>query len=205
MASIYRRGPYQWQVLIRRKGYPTQAKVFETKAEAEAWSKTTESEMVRGVFVSRKEAENTTLAEALDRYLKEITAKKKGSYQETRRIENLKAHTLGKRFLATIQGKDIAEYRNERLETISPATVRRELVILSHLFTVASKEWGMAGLGNPVQSIRLPSGRGVSRDRRLTPGEEEILLEACEEYGGDLPHVVRLALETAMRGESSLV
>ena len=57
----------------------------------------------------------------------------------------------------------------------------------------------MAGLGNPVQSIRLPSGRGVSRDRRLTPGEEEILLEACEEYGGDLPHVVRFALETAMR------
>ena len=63
----------------------------------------------------------------------------------------------------------------------------------------------MVGLGNPVQSIRLPSGRGVSRDRRLKPGEEEILLEACEEYGGDLPHVVRLALETAMRGESSLV
>ena len=54
MASIYRRGPYQWQVLIRRKGYPTQAKVFETKAEAEAWSKTTESEMVRGVFAYRK-------------------------------------------------------------------------------------------------------------------------------------------------------
>jgi rubrerythrin len=80
MASIYRRGPYQWQVLIRRKGYPTQAKVFETKAEAEAWSKTTESEMVRGVFVSRKEAENTTLAEALDRYLKEITENKKGAY-----------------------------------------------------------------------------------------------------------------------------
>ena len=80
MASIYRRGPYQWQVLIRRKGYPTQAKVFETKAEAEAWSKSTESEMVRGVFVSRKEAENTTLAEALDRYLKEITENKKGAY-----------------------------------------------------------------------------------------------------------------------------
>jgi hypothetical protein len=105
--------------------------------------------------------------------LKEITAKKKGSYQETRRIENLKAHTLGKRFLATIQGKDIAEYRDERLGSVSPATVRRELVILSHLFTVASKEWGMSGLGNPVQSIRLPSGRGVSRDRRLKPGEEK--------------------------------
>jgi hypothetical protein len=43
MASIYRRDPYQWQVLIRRKGYPTLAKIFETKTEAEAWSKTTDS------------------------------------------------------------------------------------------------------------------------------------------------------------------
>ena len=57
----------------------------------------------------------------------------------------------------------------------------------------------MSGLGNPVQAIRLPSGRGVSRDRRLNPGEETALLDACEKYGGDLPHVVLLALETAMR------
>nr|EES53445.1 MAG: probable phage integrase [Leptospirillum ferrodiazotrophum] len=59
--------------------------------------------MDRGAFFSRKEAENTTLSEALDRYLTEITEKKKGSYQESRRIENLKIHSLGKRFLATIK------------------------------------------------------------------------------------------------------
>ena len=199
MASIYKRGPYQWQALIRRRGFETQAKVFNTKAEAETWAQVTESEMVRGVFVSRKEAENTTLSEALDWYLKEVTGSKKGAYQESRRIENLKNHRLGKRFLGTIQGKDIAEYRDERLESVTPATVRRELVIISHLFTVLSKEWGMSGLGSPVQSIRLPSGRGVSRDRRLNPGEEVALLKACEDYGGDLPRVVRFALETAMR------
>ena len=68
MASIYKRGPYQWQVLIRRKGFETQARVFNPKVEAESWANVTESEMVRGVFVSRKEAENTTLSEALNRY-----------------------------------------------------------------------------------------------------------------------------------------
>ena len=94
MADIRKRGPYQWQVRIRRKGYSTQEKTFNTKAEAEAWAATTESEIVRGVFVSRKEAENTTLSEALDRYLKEVTENKKGIYQETRRIENLKTHRL---------------------------------------------------------------------------------------------------------------
>ena len=65
------------QVRIRRKGYPTQTKTFSTKAKVEAWAQMTEAEMVRGVFVSRKEAENTTLSEALDRYEREVSSKKR--------------------------------------------------------------------------------------------------------------------------------
>ncbi|MGL3709289.1 hypothetical protein ACSYAY_00275 [Leptospirillum ferriphilum] len=52
----------------------------------------------------------------------------------------------------------MAQYRDEPLGFVSPATIRRELVILSHHLSVARKVWGLAGLGNPVQSIRLPSG-----------------------------------------------
>lgn len=60
----------------------------------------------------------------------------------------------------------------------------------------------MEGLMNPVKAIRLPSGRGIVRERRLSSFEESALLEACDLYGGDLPHIVRLALETGMaRGE----
>lgn len=81
MADIRKRGPYQWQVRIRKRGFPTQTKTFDTKAEAEAWSRSVENEMDRGIFVSRKESERTTLLEALDRYLKEITGKKKGAYR----------------------------------------------------------------------------------------------------------------------------
>jgi hypothetical protein len=71
MASIIKRGPYQWQVKIRRKGWPQQAKTFETHEDAARWARKIEGEMDDGVFCSRKEAENTTLAEALDRYLRE--------------------------------------------------------------------------------------------------------------------------------------
>ena len=197
--AYFRKRSGSWEASIEKKGYPRISRTFDTKAEAEAWAKITESEMVRGAFVSRKESENTTLYEALDRYNKEITPKKRGAYQESRRIEFLKAHKLGKRFMASIQGKDIAEYRDERAQLVSGATVRRELTILSHLFDVARKEWGMEGLVNPVQSIRLPSGRGTERDRRLRPEEKVALLAACDGYGGDLPYIVRFALETAMR------
>ena len=197
--AYFRKRSGSWEASIEKKGYPRISRTFDTKTQAEAWAKVTEAEMLRGAFVSRKESENTTLSDALERYKKEITERKKGAYQESRRIELLKAHKLGIRFLASIQGKDIAEYRDERAKSVSEATVRRELTILSHLFEVARKEWGMEGLLNPVQSIRLPSGRGIERDRRLKSEEKAALLKACDDYGGDLPHIVRFALETAMR------
>ena len=68
MAAINKRGPYQWRAQIRRHGFPPLSKTFTTKAEAEAWAKMSESEMARGVWVSRGEAEATTLYEALERY-----------------------------------------------------------------------------------------------------------------------------------------
>lgn len=52
MATFRKRGPYQWEAQIRRKGYPAQSKTFNTKAEAEAWANVVESEMTRGVWVS---------------------------------------------------------------------------------------------------------------------------------------------------------
>jgi len=188
-----------WRAIVKKKGHERQTRTFDTKAEAEAWARALETEMDRGVFVSRKEAESTTLSEALDRYKKEVADLKKGAYQESRRIEYLKNHKLSKRFLASILGKDIAEYRDDRKKTVSEATVRRELTVLSHLFEVAKKEWGMESLSNPVKAIRLPSARGEVRERRLSQKEEAAILAGCKEYGGDVHDVVVLAIETGMR------
>ena len=68
MATITKRGPYQWRVQVRRHGYPPQFKTFDTKADAEAWAADIESRMARRVWVSTAEAERTTLTEALERY-----------------------------------------------------------------------------------------------------------------------------------------
>ncbi len=37
MATFRKRGPYQWQVQVRKKGYPPQCNTFETRAAAEKW------------------------------------------------------------------------------------------------------------------------------------------------------------------------
>ena len=90
----------------------------------------------------------------------------------------------------------MAAYRDDRLKAdYSANTVRLELAIISHLFEIARKEWGMEGLTNPVKAIRMPSPP-AGRDRRLGPGELEKLLESSSE---ELSQVIRFALETAMR------
>lgn len=76
MASISRRGPFQFQAIVRRKGYPTQTKTFETRNEAEAWSRSIESKIDVNQFRDRRELETLTLGNLLQRYQKEVTPPK---------------------------------------------------------------------------------------------------------------------------------
>ena len=77
-------------------------------------------------------------------------------------------------------------------------------MILSHLFEVARKEWGIH-VRNPVRDIQVPSasemrGRRLQAGERGHDGEETRLLAACREARNPyLLPIVRLALETAMR------
>lgn len=89
-----------WRAIVKRKGFERITRTFDTKAAAEAWAKITESEMVQGIFSPRKEAENTTLSEALDRYEREVSSTKKGHRREKTRISLWKNHPLAKRILA---------------------------------------------------------------------------------------------------------
>lgn len=201
MADIQRRAAGQFRARVRRRGHPARSATFPNRAEAEAWARRIEAAMDRGDYQDTTEAQRTTLGEALDRYLREVTPGKRGAPQERNRIAALKRHKLAARSLLGLRGADLAEYRDARLETVAASTVRLELAVLGHLFTIARTEWGMEGLRSPLQAIRKPQApRG--RDRRLAPaqgddeGEEARLLAAC---GPRLRSVVILVLETAMR------
>jgi hypothetical protein len=62
----------------------------------------------------------------------------------------LRDSSLAQRSLAAIRRADVAKLRDEWCETHSPATVVRRLALISHLFTIARKEWGLESLSNPV-------------------------------------------------------
>jgi integrase len=199
MATIRKLSSGKWNVQIRKKGHLPVSKSFTTKSDAEKWLRWTESEIERGVFVDRSEAESTTLAEALNRYLKEVTPNKKGAAQEEQRILKWLQHPYSKRSLASLKASDFASYRDKRLNEVSPATVRLELAILSHLFNVARMEWCIEGISNPLNGIRKPKPSNA-RCRRLSHEELNHLLAACKQARNPcLYGLVTLAIETGMR------
>jgi integrase len=176
-------------------------KTFRTRRDAADWARRTEDEMVRGVYIHRAGAEKLLFEKALDRYLSEVSSCKRPS---TAYGESRKAKALKKKFdaysLAAITPDLVAEYRDERLAAGKSAdTVRLELSLLSHLFTIAIKEWRLGLIYNPVANIRKPApARG--RDRRLGAGEEQALLSACDRHSNPmLGWIVRIALHTGMR------
>jgi integrase len=198
VATFRKRGPYQWQAQVRKKGYPLQTKTFDTRAAAATWARAIEHEMDVGSFISRAAAESTTLSELIDRYVDEVTPLKKGVVPESCRLRAFQRHPLASRFVATLRGSDFARYRDKRLQKVSPSTVRRDLSCLSHVFEVARKEWDVY-CANPLRDIKMP-GENKARDRRLNPGEEPRLLDACRKARNPfLLPVVHLAIETAMR------
>jgi len=210
MATFKQRESGWWQAVIRRKGQPEQSRTFERKSDADAWARGIESEMDRGVFVSRDEAERTTLKEALERYEREVTPRKKGAEVEGYRIRALLALPLARLSLAAVRGAEVARFRDDELARgLAPSTVMKSLALLSHLFETARKEWAIE-VDNPVKKISKPKVDNA-RERRLSADETRYLLAALDDPGdavkaldGDrrntwTPKIARFAIETAMR------
>jgi integrase len=199
MAYISQRGAY-WRAEIRRRGYKPVYRTFDTKQQAQQWARRLEGEMDSGQYYDRSESERTTLREALERYRREIVPEKRHPYQENRRIDRWIRHELSHRSLASLRGADFAKYRDDR-RSVGRAenTIRLELQIVSHLFEIARKEWGMEGLPNPLSNIRKPTG-SEARDRRLRRGEFEklhaLLLASGNPWAAP---AFELAIETSLR------
>jgi integrase len=118
---------------------------------------------------------------------------------ERARINSIVRCPISHRTLQKLTSADVAAYRDERLKTVAPATIVRELNTISHAIDLATREWGLWLPRNPVKMVRRPSvPRG--RTRRLKEGEEQALLSACDRGRTPLlKPLIIVAIETGMR------
>ena len=201
MATVTKTPSKTWKAVIRKRGWPTTIKTFRTKRDASDWARRTEDDMVRGVFIDRSDSDRLLVKRALDRYLREVSPTKRATTAEAERKRSKPLiATLGDYSLSAVTPDLVAEYRDSRLaQNRSASTVRLELALLSHLFTIAIKEWRVGLAYNPVSNVRKPTP-AKGRDRRLLPGEQSKLFEACDRHSNPmLGWIARVALFTGMR------
>lgn len=86
-------------------------------------------------------------------------------------------HWLNKPF-AFVEPTDFEDYIKERLEVVAPATVDRELDLLSAICRIAINTWRIAVAKSPMDGVRRPRYFN-ERDRRLKSGEYDKLMDAA--------------------------
>ncbi|TKB25567.1 hypothetical protein FCL47_13595 [Desulfopila sp. IMCC35006] len=72
----------------------------------------------------------------------------------------------------------LAINRDARLRVVAPATIQKEFALLSHLFNIARREWGLP-LENPVLEVSKPRIRN-NRTRFLSKEEAQLLLDCAK-------------------------
>jgi integrase len=209
MATIKERtskdGSIRYTVEVRLKGYPRQTATFKRKTDAKKWIQDTESAIREGRHFKTAEAKKHTLAELVDRYIRDVLpTKPRQAPAQKPQLERWKAE-LGSYLLADITPALIVEVKDKlSLETTprgnqrNPATVVRYMAALSHAFTIAVKDWGWIE-NNPMIKVTKPKeSRG--RVRFLDDDERASLLQACKESSNEWLYIcVILALSTGMR------
>lgn len=183
MASIYKTSG-GWRVQVARKGV-RKSRTFQTKAAAEAWALREERAILDG-DVSRWPQK--TVRDACDKYETEVTPRKRSAVFEVRRLRAFVRDfpELASTIISEVAPADLAAWRDTRLKTITPGSVRRESNLLRHVWTIAAKEWGWCQEPGPWRSIRVPSDN-PARSRIATWREIRVLLRRTGYTTGQPP------------------
>ena len=113
-----------------------------------------------------------------------MTSQKRSSKSKLSRIQAIQRPPPGSSQITCQHSWSRYDTRLE--EGIAASTARRELALVSHVFTIARKEWRMASLSNPVDLIRQPCVDNARERRMLStdvwiPKDGDLLHEHLDE------------------------
>ncbi len=198
--NIYQYGEYSFQVKRMVAGHQV-SNVFDTLDEARTWrdlqragsSLDVDEKRIYEARANKRAARTSIVRQALERYAIEVTPAKKGAGVELTRIGKARKTKLASKSLYMVTPKDVLAFMDEIGG--SDNNKRKYASLISHLYRIAVKRWGMA-VENPVSGkIEMPSN-GKPRDRRLNGNEAELLLK---HLSGEARRIFEFAIETAMR------
>jgi len=156
------------------------------------------TDIVEGKYYEKPTGYNKTFRQLMDRFMKEHAPKVSGSMQNSY-ASSLK-HLIpffGDLNLLLVSRKKISEYKVLRLdEGARPASLNRELAMVSKAFALALEDWDWIS-GNDKPFSKMPYEKeNNERDRWLSFDEEKRLLDNSPEW---LREIISFALQTGLR------
>lgn len=189
-----------FQLRVRRHGLPAQYVTFDSWEQAEQARLQIAANLSVSIVRDYAVAAHTTLRDLMERYREEVAPSHKGGAIERNRINRmLRDEDFVDKKLAALCTEDLQDFITDRLTEVAPATVDRDLDILSQVLRYADDVWKIAAVESPFKGLRRPKYFN-ERDRRLSAEEETAILDAArQDENPYLEPAILLGLETAMR------
>ena len=192
-------GQKVFHVQVRVKGRPQQTASFPRLTDARRWAAQVESGLREGRHFPGADDRRRTLSELLVRYRRSVLPNKRpGTIKTQQQQIDWWHNNVGHMRLVDITPALLVQCRDLLSEERSPATVKRYLALLNHVFVIARREWQWID-SNPLEYVGRPK-EPPGRVRFLSDEERPRLLAAClESRNPDLYPVVLMALSTGAR------
>lgn len=191
-----------WWTCIRHRGRKIQRSLeTNNKKLAESIEAKLRTELIEGKYFGKYEGDRKTFKDLMERFMKEHAPKVSRNMQKS--YTTSAKHLLsffGDLSLLAITPKKVNDYKVSRKnQGKKPATINKELAMLSKAFCLAVKEWEWIR-DNPVSKIPKEKENN-ERDRWLSDDEERRLLEVSPQW---LRDIILFDLHTGLRQDELL-
>lgn len=218
MATIEKRGPFQFRVKVRRNGV-SETRTFESKREADEWARVMEGRITGDDYQDSRLAKKTTLADACDWFEKNLDKSKPDFRNKLSKLKYWRESDFHFWSIASIRPAHLIQWRRIVLDEdnadcgevagpeaeVGPQTVVHRLNVLAQVY----QHWSLAH----DQVVSCPVTKGVrpslpdGRNRRLDPHSDEhgqdeearLLAAAAKSSRPWLVAAIIIAIETSMR------
>lgn len=159
---------YTAQIILKRAGKPTyrEAETFNRRGAAVAWLKNREAELRQPGGIERANAKHLTLADAIDRYVRESL--KEIGRTKAQVLESVKRYDIAAMEADDITSRDIVAFAQELARTVRPQTVGNYLSHISAVFAIAGPAWGI-----PLDQSEMKAALAVAKSLGLTSKSEK--------------------------------
>lgn len=207
---------YRAQVRVKQGGKViySESRTFDKKKLASDWADKVEADLAKHGGVEKRRLGKTTLGDLIQRYIDEVEPVQKYGRTKAFTLRALLGKPIAQKGVSDLDAAAIVQHCTFRHgEGAGPATTMQDVIYIGAVLGVAQPLWGLPITRKSVddaipllQQLKLV-GHSLQRDRRLAPGEFDLLIKhwnpvhAITDRTPPMREIIPFAIASCMRCE----